>query len=92
MNDEYQLRSIDYDIINTKSPDSFIDMLNVSAYSAGDFGGKIPVMRHRLIFEKWLEKRDKAMKLEGAKAAERIIRMSPEPTVDFRKYIKELEV
>lgn len=53
--DSYELRPIDMDIINTEDPDQFIDLLNVSSYTAGDSAGNIPVERHRLIFEKWLE-------------------------------------
>lgn len=88
--EDTELRAIDYEIIAKQEPDGFIDLLNFDSFTIGNMNGKIPVHRHRLIFEQWLAKRDDIMRLDGAKTAERIIRSSPDPKGAFNKYIQTL--
>lgn len=53
--EEYTLRDIDRSILEHDDPDQFIDLLNMDSFSAGSFNGKIPVQRHRVLFELWLK-------------------------------------
>lgn len=64
MAEQYTLTQLDKDIISTKDPDQFIDMLNLDSYTRGDAGGKIPVDRHRILFDEWLKQHDAEVQLD----------------------------
>jgi hypothetical protein len=52
---EDELTDTEKTIVSYTDPDRFIDLLNWDSFVRGQQDGKIPVERHRIMFEKWLQ-------------------------------------